>query len=228
MESNRLLLKTFTISLFFHIVGISLFSIIFPIPPSKTLPIEVTLLPPAMDKKIQLETTEVLPNLPALETVSQSEKLAQSDNSSEIVKISEEKFTGFPEFIPTTKITIEFEIPQFQVKFPPLPSIIQQAQSEIRTKSNEIIEGPIGERKLIYKEPIEYPDWAEKNSIEGNIKIKFWVKADGKISETEIITSSGYPELDVYTMNKFMKYLFQPINKNEDVWGIITFIFRLK
>jgi len=154
--------------------------------------------------------------------------VAQSDNSSEIVKISEEKFTGFPEFIPTTKITSEFEIPQFQVKFPPLPSIIQQTQSEIRTKSNEIIEGPIGERKLIYKEPIEYPDWAEKNGIEGNIKIKFWVKADGKISETEIITSSGYPELDVYTMNKFMKYLFQPINKNEDVWGIITFIFRLK
>jgi len=224
MKSNYLLLKAFTISLFIHIAGFSLFSIVFPLPSPSRKPIEVSLLPPAMDKKIQLEKTDIIPELPVLKT--RFENIASFDRR-EIIKISKRVFTGSSNYVPLTKIADTFKIPEFKIKFPPLPSIKTRSLSS-KEKSTEKIEGPAGERKLIYREKIQYPEWAEKKGIEGNIKIKFWVTPDGKICETEIITSSGYPELDFYTMNKFRRYLFEPVNKNKKVWGIITFIFRLK
>ena len=224
MKSNHLLLKAFTISLFIHIVGFSLFSIVFPLSSPSRKPIEVSLLPPSMDKKIQLEKTDIIPELPVLKT--KFENIASFDRR-EVIKISKRVFTGSADYVPLTKITDTFKIPEFKIKFPPLPSMKTHSLSS-KEKSTEKIEGPAGERKLIYRERIQYPEWAEKKGIEGNIKIKFWVSPDGKICETEIITSSGYPELDFYTMNKFRRYLFEPINKNKKVWGIITFIFRLK
>jgi len=224
MESNHLLLKAFTVSLFIHIVGISLFSIVFPIPSPSRRPIEISLLPPSMDKQIQLEKTDIIPELPVLKT--KFENLAPFERS-EVLKISQRYFTGYADYVPLTKISDTFKIPEFRIKFPPLPSMKTRSLVS-EEKSTEKIEGPIGERKLVYKEKIQYPKWAEKKGIEGNIKIKFWVTPDGRICETEIITSSGYPELDFYTMNKFRKYLFEPINKNKKVWGVITFIFRLK
>lgn len=224
MRSNHLLLKAFLISLFIHITGISLFSIVFPLPATYRKPIEVSLLPPAMDKKIKLVKTEVLPHLPVLKT--KFEKLARFDER-EVIKLSKREFMGYPDYVPLTKITKTLKIPDFKIKFPPLPAMKTSSITKNK-QSKEKIEGPAGERNLIYREKIEYPEWAEEKGIEGNIKIKFWVEPDGKISNTEIITSSGYPELDVYTLSKFRKYLFEPIDKNKKVWGIITFVFRLK
>jgi len=228
MESNNLLLlKTFTISLFIHILGISIFTIVFPIPLQKKPPIEVSLLPSSSDSKIKIQTTDIVPNLPTIGTTSEKLEAFESNGS---IKIEENLFLGSPDYTPLTKVPEKFEIPEFKINFPSLPSIgnTNSESSVIISKSKERIEGPAGGRELIYKEKIEYPSWAENNGIEGNVKIKFWVEPDGKIGKTEIITSSGYPELDLYTISKFRKYLFQPINTNEIVWGIITFVFRLQ
>jgi len=115
MKSNYLLLKAFTISLFIHIAGFSLFSIVFPLPSPSRKPIEVSLLPPAMDKKIQLEKTDIIPELPVLKT--RFENIASFDRR-EIIKISKRVFTGSSNYVPLTKIADTFKIPEFKIKFP--------------------------------------------------------------------------------------------------------------
>ncbi|MCD6408301.1 energy transducer TonB [bacterium] len=225
MKDNHLLLKTFFLSLAIHITGISLFSIVFPTYLPKRKPIEVSLLPPSMDKKvIKLAKAEIFPELPEIKTT--YEKLAVV-NEKEIMKFSLKEFLGSPEYIPLTQITKNFEIPQFKIKFPQLKRLSKEEKA-IKKEKTERIEGPAGTRKLIYREKIKYPDWAEKEGIEGVIKIKFWVEPDGKISETEIINSSGFPDLDIYTVENFRKWLFEPVKTDKRVWGIITFIFQLK
>ena len=59
------------------------------------------------------------------------------------------------------------------------------------------------------------------------IRIKFWVNKEGKIIETNILVSSGFPALDIFVKDALIKWLFKPIDENEPVWGIITFKFRL-
>lgn len=225
MKDNHLLLKTFFLSLAIHITGISIFSIIFPSYIPRRKPIEVSLLPPSMDKKvIKLAKTKILPQLPRIKTI--YEKLAVI-NEKEIMKFSLREFLGSPEYIPLTKIKKNFEIPSFKIKFPQIKKVEKGEKSLFKEKT-EKIEGPAGERKLVYREKMKYPEWAEKEGMEGIIKIKFWVSPDGKIIETEIINSSGFPDLDIYTVENFRKWIFEPAKTNKKVWGIITFLFELK
>jgi TonB family protein len=81
---------------------------------------------------------------------------------------------------------------------------------------------------LVYREPLKYPEWAQKRAIEGNIRIKFWVEPNGRVAETELLISSGYPELDVFVEEVFRKWLFEPAEENKKVWGEIVFRLRLR
>jgi TonB family protein len=223
MKRNNLLLRTFFLSLSVHIVGLSLFSITLPKSSSSKKPIEITLLPPVMDKKsVELARTEIIPEIPEIER-DYREFLVKKRK---ILQFSIDDFTGSPEYIPFTIITKDFEIPEFHVEFPQI-AFIQKGDTVIK-KLEMDIEGPVGKRELLYKPDAEYPEWAEKAGAEGNVKLKFWVEPDGKITETEIIHSSGYPRLDIFAQENIRRWIFNAVAGNEKAWGIITFRFRLR
>lgn len=225
-KKKNLLLKSFSVSLFVHIAGISLFSLILPLPRPERKPIEVSLLPPsAAPEKIELARTAPAPEIPR--AVPRKEKIALA-RERETARISTERFTGSPQYVPVTQVTHKFEIPEFQVKLPDILSFKSLEKSFERTPANVDIEGPAGDRGLIYREQADYPEWAQKRGIEGNVQIKFWVDPDGKIALTSLLGSSGFPELDVYTEQVFRKWLFEPVRTDKQAWGIITFRFRLK
>ncbi|MCM8810045.1 MAG: energy transducer TonB, partial [Candidatus Omnitrophica bacterium] len=129
------------------------------------------------------------------------------------------------QYITPIKLELDIEkVEKFEINTLPIPilDIGQGSSSEVT------IEGPAGTRKILYKEKIDYPLLAQKKGIEGKVKIKFWVNPDGKVSNTEIIFSSGNPDIDFYAETKFRNWLFEPAKTDKDVWGIITLIFKLK
>ncbi|MCM8829555.1 MAG: TonB family protein [Candidatus Omnitrophica bacterium] len=223
---NHLLLKTFIVSLLIHITGISIFSLILPVAEKKIQPIEVSLLPISMApmkpstevKSVSLTTPEISPGE---EIVVKRKKEIMQFSSQEIIGLS--KVIMPPEILST-----RFEFPE--IKIPEITSFnIKTTFSEEKSAGSDIeIEGPAGERTLIYKEPVDYPGWAIERSLEGIIRIKFWVDPDGKIVLTNIITSSGYPDLDLYTEQKLRKWVFEAVRTDKQAWGLITFRFYLK
>jgi len=214
---EKIFLKAILISFFIHIFGISLFSIFLPLPLKRRKPLEVSLYP------------------------FQSKKISQNINISKKIKenIGNQK-VPFIENIPPIKIStkdiigekgyvskVNFKLNIEEVKFEPsLPVVnFSEIQQEFR---EELIEGPAGKRKIIYKEKIEYPLWAQKKGMEGKVKIKFWVSPEGKIYNTEIFSSSGYPEIDLYAEENFKKWVFEKVESEKNVWGIITITFKLR
>ena len=226
MKGEKLLLKTFFASLLVHITGISLFVIILPNVYSPKQPIEVSLLPPSMSPEdIHLAKIKIMPEIP--ETKAHYEKLDMPFEQ-ETVKLSAEKFTGFSENLPVIQISPRFEFPEFNVQFPTISEFQTPEQLASGSIMSMDIEGPGGDRQVIYREVIKYPLWAQQQGMEGNIKIKFWVDSEGRITSTTIKGSSGFPELDIYAEESFRKWLFNPVKTDKEVWGLITFRFRLK
>ena len=141
-----------------------------------------------------------------------------------LIKITSKEIIGEKEYITPVKLNLDIEKTDFEINSLSVP--VLNFSEDIT--SEELIEGPAGTRKIIYKEKIDYPLWAQEKGIEGKVKIKFWVNPEGKIYNTEILLSSGYPEIDFYAERKFKKWLFEPVSSEKDVWGIITLIFKLK
>ncbi|MCM8803853.1 MAG: energy transducer TonB [Candidatus Omnitrophica bacterium] len=219
MGRNNIFLKTFILSFLIHIIGISLFSIFLPLPMKKKKPIELFFYPMLETKKFspkdRLNLREIKENIG-------EEKISPIKEVSSI-NISSKDVIGEKEYVSQVNLQLDIEKSDFIINIPSFPTL------NIQENINEnLIEGPAGQRKLIYKEKIEYPLWAQKKGIEGKVKIKFWVNPDGRIFDSEIYISSGNPELDFYAQEIFKKWLFEPINKDEIVWGIITIIFKLK
>lgn len=225
-KKNNLLLKSFSVSLFVHIAGLSILSIVLPMPRPERKPIEVSLLPPAASPgKIELAGTVHIREMPR--TAPRNERIALA-RERETIRMPREEFTGSLQYTPITKVSHEFNVPEFQVKLPDIISFKNLERGFDRTSGTADIEGPAGDRSLVYREQTDYPEWAEKKGIEGNVRIKFWVDPDGKISLTNLMGSSGYPELDVYAEQVLRKWLFESVNTDKQAWGIITFRFRLK
>lgn len=235
MRQNHTLLKSFFLSFLIHIIGISLFSIIFPIPVKKRFFVETILLPKVEGKKIEqkekivskkIEKKEISEKIAVFKEFP-SEKISDKQiyGISTAEKIPVKELLSMAEYIPERVKRIENpEISDFEIKFPSI-EFSEKISPEI---SEEKIEGPAGKRKIIYKEKIEYPLWAQKKGIEGKVKIKFWVDPDGKIVNTEIQFSSGEIKLDLYAEENFRKWLFEPVQTDKNVWGIITLNFKLK
>jgi TonB family protein len=226
MGTKNLLLKSFFVSLLVHAAGISLFSLILPMPLPERKPIEVSLLPPsAAPEKIELAATVPMPEQP--KPAPKSERLALA-RERKTVKIATERFTGTPQYVPVTQVSRKFDIPEFQVKLPDIISFKITEKSFEKKPAGVDIEGPAGDRGLVYRQQADYPEWAQEKDIEGNVQIKFWVDPDGKIALTSLLGSSGFPELDVYAEQIFRKWLFEPVKTDKQAWGIITFRFRLQ
>lgn len=216
MKSNTFI-KSIFISFLLHILGLSLFSIFLPLPLKKRVPIEVIIYPELKTEK--LSERKVLISKEVENKIGTYKIKPLKEIKDE--KISPTELIGEKKYKSHVNISLDFE--KFDFKVPSLPQLNLKEEDK-----GEIIEGPAGKRKLIYKEKIEYPIWAQKEGLEGKVKIKFWVNPEGKIFNTEIYSSSGYPEIDFYAEENFKKWIFEPVNTDKDVWGIITIVFKLK
>jgi TonB family protein len=224
MKRDSLLLKTFFLSFLIHLIGISLFGIVLPFRGPSMKPVEVSLLPPSMSPEdIQLAKIEIIPKMPEIRTTYENLAALKERRT---VKFSVETFTGFSEYMPFTQITPRFEFPESRVRFPSVAEFEEEKQPAGMKASD--IEGLAGDRNVIYREIISYPAWARMEGMEGNIKIKFWVDPEGRITSTRINVSSGFPELDIHAEENFRKWLFEPVKTDKEVWGIITLRFRLR
>jgi len=219
---NNIFIKSLLISFSIHLFGVSLFSIFLPPLPKKNKPIEVLIYNNLGTKSKDIEKNLIVKKIEkdlGKEKITTLNK-AKSENIAPEITIGEER-----KYEVQAKLDLDIEKYEFKINLPPSSTSEEQKRKEDETL---IIDGPIGERKIIYKEKIEYPLWAQKKGIEGKVKIKFWVNPEGKIFSTEIYTSSGFPEIDFYAEENFQKWLFEPIITDKEVWGIITFIFKLK
>ncbi|MDD3726576.1 MAG: energy transducer TonB [Candidatus Ratteibacteria bacterium] len=225
---QNLLLKAFIFSLLLHITGISLFSLVLPLSKSEMEPIEVSLLP--ISSAPAEPTTEVRNiSLEIPRSYALGREKITIETKKEVLRFSPQETTGLSKIITPPEILSTIgELPE--VKIPEIiPFGMVGSGNEKKVSASDIeIEGPAGGRALIYKEPIEYPGWAIEKGLEGNIRIKFWVAPDGKIVLTNLITSSGYPELDLYTEQQFRRWMFEPVKTDKQAWGLITFRFQLR
>jgi len=224
---NNLMVKAFILSLFIHIAGISFFSLILPASRREVKEIEVSLLPAGMaPEKPSPEVKSISPAIP--KTSPRKEKIA-IEIKKEILRFAPQEITGLSRAItPPELLSERQELPE--IKIPEITGLsITGTSSEKKSAVSDVeIEGPAGDRKLIYREPLDYPDWAKEKALEGTIRIKFWVDPDGKIVLTNIITSSGSPELDLYAEQRFRRWAFEPVRTDKQAWGLITFRFYLK
>ncbi len=223
---NHLLLKTFLLSVLIHLAGISLFSMVLPPLRPEKPPIEVSLLPPASSPRQREElAAEVLPEIPL--ALHRGYETVDYVRERETLTFALQPFTGFPEPVPSVKFTPEFEIPEFEIEFPDIAEYLFVDEPGREDVNGLEIEGPAGDRRLRYRTEIDYPVWARQQGIEGNIRIRFWVSPDGVVARTELLVSSGSPELDSHADNNLRRWIFEPVSSDSDAWGVITFRFRL-
>lgn len=75
------------------------------------------------------------------------------------------------------------------------------------------------------KRPI-YPKLAKRLGHSGKVEFKVWIRANGKISKTELVSSSGSKILDSAAKKAIVKYEFE-INPNGMSVAIIPIIYKL-
>ncbi len=98
------------------------------------------------------------------------------------------------------------------------------------TDAEEIVSGPVSRRNILRKIKPDYPAWAEEAGVEGEVKLRFWVSPEGRVTEVELERTSGYPDFDSRAMEALKKYIFSPLSADEerkDQWGTITIMYRL-
>lgn len=90
--------------------------------------------------------------------------------------------------------------------------------------------GELGKRGILTKVQPEYPDFARRQGIEGDVTLRVWVSPRGGVSRVEVVKLSGTPELDRRAMEALKKWRFAPLPEEiEPVtqWGEITLHYRL-
>ncbi len=95
------------------------------------------------------------------------------------------------------------------------------------------IDGPAGERALLYRpEPPRYPGWWLKDiRYTFDMRLKFWVSPSGKVSNVKVLTSSGYPEIDLVGVRYLRGWRFEALADNEpqrNIWGTVELRFKYR
>jgi TonB family protein len=80
-----------------------------------------------------------------------------------------------------------------------------------------------GNRVVLFKKLPEYPPGV---NTEAQIRIRFTVRADGTVS-TVFPLQKGDPLLEKAAMDAMRKWRFNPLKDDKEMYGIITFTFRL-
>lgn len=96
-----------------------------------------------------------------------------------------------------------------------------------------VVEGPAGEREVIFKPSLLTVSRALYGDAEGyRVKLKFFVSGKGIVYDPKPVVSSGYPEIDLRTMRFLKSWRFSPLRvagkDKPAVWGTVTIPVRVK
>ena len=102
--------------------------------------------------------------------------------------------------------------------------------ANINPEKNVEIFGPIVNRSIVYSEVPDYPDWAKRQGIESEVRMKFWVEPSGEVVNIDVIQKSGYLRLDLLAKNSLAKWKFTTLDSKVPQikqWGEIVVRFVL-
>jgi len=74
-----------------------------------------------------------------------------------------------------------------------------------------------------------YPEWAQRELVEGSVRLYFIVLPDGRVKENILVEkTSGTKDFDDNATRALLRWRFEPISEGVgEQWGSITFEFRL-
>lgn len=126
------------------------------------------------------------------------------------------------------------EVPAIARKVPAVEPVPERRQAKVdlaqAPKQGVEIEGPLKNRRVVYYELPEFPDWARDHGLmEASVAIRFTVSRDGDVLPgMRVEQTSGYGRLDRLAMEALKKWRFAPGGAEERQWGVITFRFVLE
>lgn len=90
--------------------------------------------------------------------------------------------------------------------------------------------GDLGQRRILEQHPPSYPEVAQRLGVEGDVRLRVWVSAEGRVSRVEVVRLSGTPEMDRRALESLKRWRFAPLPEGSapvTQWGEITLRFRL-
>lgn len=90
--------------------------------------------------------------------------------------------------------------------------------------------GDLGQRRILEQHPPSYPESAQRMGVEGDVRLRVWVSADGRVSRVEVVRLSGTAEMDRRALESLKRWRFAPLPEGAapvTQWGEITLRFRL-
>ncbi|MCM8828827.1 MAG: energy transducer TonB [Candidatus Omnitrophica bacterium] len=232
-SSNRNLLRIFLVCLGAHILILPVLSLVLPAKVEKPPYYLVYLYQEAKTNISNAYLTKASPDLPSTRII---EKQKIDISMQKVGRIEKEISIGIQKTPLLTaekldNVNWELPVPRITETTPQTTEGRPEMETlpNIKVEGEEFeISGPGGTRPVISKTIPEYPFWAEQQSIESNVRIKIWVNKDGFVSATDIVETSGYRKLDIIAEEAIKKWRFAKIDKDINVWAIVTLKFRLK
>lgn len=92
------------------------------------------------------------------------------------------------------------------------------------------ISGPVADRPLLTYRPPAYPEWAQREMVEGSVRLHFNVLPDGTVKENIFVEkTSGIEDFDANAMHALAQWKFAPLGRGVvgEQWGSIVFEYKL-
>ena len=91
------------------------------------------------------------------------------------------------------------------------------------------LRGPVANRALVSYAKPTYPEWAQRELVEGSVRLYFEVLPDGRVKENVFVQkTSGVQDFDENATRALLRWRFEPVAEGVgEQWGTITFDFLL-
>lgn len=90
--------------------------------------------------------------------------------------------------------------------------------------------GDLGQRRILEKVQPAYPEAARRTGVEGDVRLRVYVSAEGAVGRVDVVKYSGTPEMDKRAIEALKRWRFAPLPEGASAgtqWGEITMHFRL-
>jgi TonB family protein len=76
-------------------------------------------------------------------------------------------------------------------------------------------------RKILKKVPVEYPKLLKERRIQGDVRLKVFIKPDGSVKDMEVL--GGNPILAQSAQKSVRQWKFSPLNSDSNVEVVVHF-----
>lgn len=134
-----------------------------------------------------------------------------------------------PAYIPPPEVNIQVPTVQTQNVITSVTSTPQPVAPVQRTATGVRVP-PVIDAARSCKQP-EYPAASRRNEETGTVQLRFLIGVDGKVIESKVESSSGYPRLDQAALRALSLCQFKPgtlDGKAEQSWASLKYEWRLQ